>query len=131
MVLYALFIGAISATVDVALAITAIVFTIMLLFNGFFMLSSSIPPWWIWAHWASPLKYAFYVVLVNEFEGKQFDSCDPGDVCSFENGDQLLKFYNAGETELKWPYVGVTFGFALVFAAAVYLSLRFLKYEKR
>ena len=102
----------------------------MLLFNGFFMLASSIPPWWIWAHWASPLKYAFYVCLVNEFEGKQFD-CGSGDVCNFENGNQLLEFYNASETELKWPYVGVTFGFALLFAVAVYLSLRFFKYEKR
>ena len=94
------------------------------------MLESSIPPWWIWANWASPLKYAFYVCMVNEFEGKEFE-CKSGDICAYDNGDQLLKFYNAENTELKWPYIGVTFGFALIFALAVYFCLRCFRFEKR
>lgn len=105
-------------------------FTIMLLFNGFFMLQSSIPPWWIWANWASPLKYPFYVALVNEFEGVTFD-CDTGETCNFKNGKELLDFYNCDNTSLKWPYIAVTFGFILVFAVLTFLALKFLKFEKR
>ena len=94
------------------------------------MLDSSIPPWWIWANWASPLKYAFYVCMVNEFDGKQFE-CDSETACTFESGKELLKFYNMDNTDLKWPYVGVTFGMAVLFAFLLYFALRCFRFDKR
>src|SRR3990167_171357 len=86
---------------------------------------------WIWANWASVLKYVLTVRLINEFEGKKFDKCDSDEeYCSFENGDQVLEFYNA-DASLKWPYIAVTFGFAVVFAIICYFAVRFCRYEKR
>eukprot|EP01096_Ripella_sp_DP13-Kostka_P012991 TRINITY_DN553_c0_g1_i1.p1 TRINITY_DN553_c0_g1~~TRINITY_DN553_c0_g1_i1.p1 ORF type:complete len:670 (+),score=256.24 TRINITY_DN553_c0_g1_i1:194-2203(+) len=132
MICYALAMGAFSPNVEAALGMSAIVFTIMLLFNGFFLLAESIPPWWIWANWISPYKYAFFVTLNNEFHNKIFDPCEDGeDSCGFKDGNELLDFYGANRHELLWPYIAVSFGFLIVFAIIAYLCLRFMKHEKR
>ncbi|GAA0166251.1 ATP-binding cassette [Lithospermum erythrorhizon] len=39
-----------------------------LLFSGFFISSDRIPPYWIWFHYASLVKYPFQGVLQNEFD---------------------------------------------------------------
>eukprot|EP01096_Ripella_sp_DP13-Kostka_P013015 TRINITY_DN555_c0_g1_i12.p1 TRINITY_DN555_c0_g1~~TRINITY_DN555_c0_g1_i12.p1 ORF type:complete len:683 (-),score=270.81 TRINITY_DN555_c0_g1_i12:138-2150(-) len=127
---YALALGAFSPNVETALGLSAIFFSIMLLFNGFFLLESSIPPWWIWANWASPFKYAFIVCLINEFKGVTFP-CEDGADCNFTTGNELLEFYNIDRTDLMWPYIAVSVGFALVFMILTYIFLRFRTHEKR
>jgi hypothetical protein len=62
------------------------------------MLEDSIPPWWVWANWSSPLKYCFTVILINEFENVRFDQSREG---NFRNGNELLKFYGIHDTGLK------------------------------
>jgi ABC-type multidrug transport system permease subunit len=88
-----------------------------LLLNGFFLLPDSIPGWWIWVYWSSPLTYIFYAAINNEFAGVVFDchnSTTTKNVtsvsmgmnittqvnstksdCAFKNGDELLSFYGA------------------------------------
>ena len=70
------------------------------------------------------------MALVNEFEGKQFDDCT-GDLCGYKNGDELLEFYGCTDYGLKWPYIAVSIGWALLFALMFYWFLRTCRHEKR
>jgi len=65
--------SALAPSLPTAMGLSSIFFTVFLLFNGFFLLTSAIPGWWIWAHWASPLTYVFYAGINNEFTGVVFD----------------------------------------------------------
>ncbi|KAK9052195.1 hypothetical protein SSX86_028823 [Deinandra increscens subsp. villosa] len=49
----------------VVIATTALFF----LTCGFFLKQSHIPPYWIWLHYISAIKYPFEAMLVNEFKG--------------------------------------------------------------
>lgn len=112
------------------MGVSAIVFSIMLLFCGFLLITSSIPSYWIWANWSSVFKYALYVALDNEFRDVQFP-CGSNCTNSFSSGNQLLSFYGVDNSTLLWPYMAVTLGYAGVCALLFYLFLRFIHYEKR
>jgi len=58
------------------IALTASVFGVLVLTNGFFIRSSNIPGWWIWVHWSNFAKYSFEGTMVSEFTAVNF-SCIP------------------------------------------------------
>ncbi|GJU11685.1 ABC transporter G family member 17-like protein [Tanacetum coccineum] len=63
----------------VVIATTALFF----LTCGFFLKASHIPPYWIWLHYISAIKYPFEALLVNEFKGSHcytgnFSELSPG-----------------------------------------------------
>ena len=97
-------------TEEAAMGLSSIFFIIFILFNGFFILTSSIKDWWIWANWISPLKYVFYVGINNEFRDVVFD-CGRSNAtdCGFKDGAELLKFYGVENADLvvcggsMWP----------------------------
>ncbi|KAG5237665.1 ABC transporter family member [Salix suchowensis] len=67
---------------------------ILLLFSGFFINRDRIPPYWIWFHYLSLVKYPYEAVLLNEFQ-------DP--VKCFVRGVQIFDQSPLGEvpTSLK------------------------------
>ncbi|KVH96196.1 ABC transporter G family member 17-like [Cynara cardunculus var. scolymus] len=63
----------------VVIATTALFF----LTCGFFLKASHIPPYWIWLHYISAIKYPFEAMLVNEFKGTR---CYTGDFSELSPG---------------------------------------------
>ena len=55
---------AISPNVQAALGMSAIVFTIMMLFNGFFLLETSIPPWFVPFSFSSCFATPLILILI-------------------------------------------------------------------
>jgi hypothetical protein len=46
-----------------------IIFTYLLVCFAFLLLLDSIPIWWLWGYWISPMMYAQNAISVNEFLG--------------------------------------------------------------
>merc|ERR1711871_1264799 len=70
----ALFIGALSKNVEVAIQLTPLLFVPQLLFAGLFVPLSSIPAWIRWPQYLCFLKYSLNLVLVTEFA---YDKANP------------------------------------------------------
>ena len=66
----------------------------LMVFSGFFVNSGSIPPYFWWIQWISPMKYGFTAVAINEFSGLAIH-CTPEQSCAPGfNGNTVL--YNMG-----------------------------------
>jgi ATP-binding cassette subfamily G (WHITE) protein 1 len=65
--------------------ISAVVPTIVLpliLFSGFFIPSSNIPPYWIWLYYLSFFQYSVQILLTNEFNTGTFEICTAEDIAN-------------------------------------------------
>jgi len=60
------------SNINLALVIAPLCFLPMMLFGGFFANLSSIPDFLNWLQYLSILKYAFEILVVNEFDGLTF-----------------------------------------------------------
>jgi ATP-binding cassette subfamily G (WHITE) protein 1/ATP-binding cassette subfamily G (WHITE) protein 2 len=68
-----------------------------MLFSGFFLNSDSIPPYFNWISFLSPIKYAFISMAKNEYSGLVFtcDGAAPAGQCRpYATGDQVLQQLN-------------------------------------
>lgn len=85
------------AVLDLRIATTVVQPLIMfplMLFSGFFLNPDNIPVYFIWAEYASFMKYAFRAA-VNCVFGLHFRifECDPDQPCRFPNSQEVTKFY--------------------------------------
>jgi hypothetical protein len=87
-------------------------------------LTESIPAWWIWGYWISPMMYAQNAISVNEFLGHSWSQ-------QFANqnitlGEAILTGYGLfKEKYWFWIGVGALFGYAIVlnFLFTLFLTL--------
>mmetsp|Transcript_1994 Transcript_1994/g.5290 ORF Transcript_1994/g.5290 Transcript_1994/m.5290 type:complete len:1447 (-) Transcript_1994:184-4524(-) len=61
---------------DVTTGCAGACIVVFVIFSGYLIPRSSVPPWFIWAYWISPMRYAFEAIAINEFYGLVF-SCTP------------------------------------------------------
>jgi len=128
----ALAISSVTPSVGLGNLIHILMLLFSLLFGGFLVNKSSMPPWIGWLKWASFLNFAFEVLLVNELHGLviMFDPVgyhmNPVPVA----GDVFLKQF-----DMEQSRVGLDFallgGMAVFFAFVAYLFLRFANKERR
>ena len=67
-------IGTIGRTLVVAYTLAWLVFLLVLLLNGFVLVKSSIPVWFIGGYWALPMSYLQNAIEINEFTGGELIS---------------------------------------------------------
>lgn len=72
-------ISAIIPSVEAAPQVAPLVVVLFLTFSGYFLNEDSIPDWIGWVKYISFVRYAFQALMINEFEGAQFE-------CVFEDG---------------------------------------------
>mmetsp|Transcript_24221 Transcript_24221/g.24835 ORF Transcript_24221/g.24835 Transcript_24221/m.24835 type:complete len:1388 (-) Transcript_24221:477-4640(-) len=106
---------------------------LMVLFSGYIIPKSNIPPGWTWFYWLNPLAWALKSVTVNEYLAPDYDwSVCMDDSCTVQKrfGDVYLES-RGNPTEQEWVWYGfaVLIGefFALVLATAA--ALAFLRVE--
>lgn len=66
-----------------------------MLFSGFFLNSNTLPVYLAWIQYISPIKYGFTALIENEFDGRTFNNCPPGDDCSGERALNQLGLDNS------------------------------------
>ncbi|PKA64532.1 Pleiotropic drug resistance protein 6 [Apostasia shenzhenica] len=77
---------------------------VVMILGGFIVSRDSIPSWWIWGYWISPLMYAQNAGAVNEFLGHSWDKKVGSNTIPL--GKRVLKGYGLF-TESYWFWIGV------------------------
>ncbi|KAG8053220.1 hypothetical protein GUJ93_ZPchr0001g29933 [Zizania palustris] len=86
---------------------------VVMILGGFIITKESIPTWWIWGYWVSPMMYAQNAISVNEFLGHSWSQ-------QFGNqnitlGEAILTGYGLfKEKYWFWIGIGALFGYAIV-----------------
>ena len=70
---FALFISCISPVPELGNGLFSIVNLLNSFTNGFLLLKSQIPSYWIWSYWVGYQHYALGGLLINEFVGREFE----------------------------------------------------------
>ena len=138
MIGFILCVSAVAETGEQAAALASLGFLPMVILCGFFVID--LPLWWDAVSYASPLRYALFGVMFSEFHDVEFDcSIDcvsPEECvtdCNYPDGNALLDFYGVDIDSYSgfYAYVAIVSCFALGFYVALYLALRFFKFEHR
>lgn len=125
-----LFLSCISRSYDVAYSIVGAVFEVFVFFGGFAVTYDNMLAMWKWAYWVSFFQYSFTGMMVNEFDGRNFDcSGVPKSQCYFTDGEQVLSFYDIDNRD-KWQCVWVLIGMIAFYRFGAYLALRFVLKER-
>nr|GLL38164.1 ABC transporter G family member 32-like [Ipomoea trifida] len=98
---------------------------VVMALGGFVLSRDSIPVWWIWGYWISPLMYAQNAASVNEFRGHSWDKNAEGTTLSL--GEMLLKARSLfSEDYWYWIGVGALLGYTVLFNILFTLFLTYL-----
>ncbi|KAI3874413.1 hypothetical protein MKW92_047468 [Papaver armeniacum] len=101
-----------------------------LLFSGFFIQRNRIPPYWIWFHYISVVKYPFQAVFLNEFDNPSLCLVEGVDESCLVTGFDIVAKLDA--TDLgKWSCLWITVALGVFFRIMFYLSLLFGSKNKR
>ncbi|XP_019173606.1 PREDICTED: ABC transporter G family member 32-like [Ipomoea nil] len=98
---------------------------VVMALGGFVLSRDSIPVWWIWGYWISPLMYAQNAASVNEFRGHSWDKNAEGTTLSL--GEMLLKARSLfSEDYWYWIGIGALLGYTVLFNTLFTLFLTYL-----
>ncbi len=119
-----LVIGCGAQSIELANVFAPVINVIFLLFGGNLLPLSSIPPWFIWLHWISPITYTYSALAQNEFRGLQFTCTADSQQC-YRSGEDVLNQYDLARFTIA-ENAGFLAAIAAVFLVIAYLLLRFL-----
>ncbi|XP_077211849.1 ABC transporter G family member 31-like isoform X1 [Tasmannia lanceolata] len=99
---------------------------VVMVLGGFILSRDSIPSWWIWGYWFSPLMYAQNAASVNEFLGHSWDK-KAGNHSNVSLGVAVMRARNLfPESYWYWIGVGALLGYAILFNLLFTISLTYL-----
>ncbi|KAG8375511.1 hypothetical protein BUALT_Bualt10G0107400 [Buddleja alternifolia] len=99
---------------------------VVMVLGGFILSRDSIPVWWIWGYWFSPMMYAQSAASVNEFLGHSWDK-RAGNNTSLSLGEMLLKVRSLFPNDhWYWIGIGALLGYTLLFNTLFTLFLTYL-----
>lgn len=98
---------------------------VVMILGGFIISKDSIPVWWIWGYWISPLMYAQNAISVNEFLGHSWNKKLAKYNVSL--GEAVLKGYGLF-AESYWFWIGICalFCYTVIFNILFTLFLTYL-----
>ncbi|XAR69336.1 Iron-chelate-transporting ATPase [Bertholletia excelsa] len=100
---------------------------VVMALGGFILSRDSIPFWWIWGYWFSPLMYAQNAASVNEFRGQSWDK-RAGNYTDLSLGEMVLKARSLfPESYWFWIGVGALLGYTILLNILFTLALTYLK----
>lgn len=73
-----IFFASVFSDLTVALAVTPMVILPLMIFGGLFVNNGSIPPYFDWIKWISPIKYGFEALIKNQFAQWEYVMPGPG-----------------------------------------------------
>lgn len=116
-------IGSGSPSIEVANIYAPLINVVFLLFGGNLLPLSSIPPWFIWLHWISPITFTYSALAQNEFRDITF-SCDADTSQCYRTGQDVITQYGLSTFTIA-ENAGFLAAIAAAFTFAGYLLLLF------
>ncbi|PKI71011.1 hypothetical protein CRG98_008592, partial [Punica granatum] len=104
----------------------ALMLLLVFLLGGFIIPKSSIPNWWGWGYWASPLSYGFNAFAVNEMFAPRWMNKTAFDG-ETKVGEKVLQDFDVPRDE-NWYWIGAAalFGFIILFNVLFTFALMYL-----
>jgi len=125
---------------NVAIALTPVLLTTLMLFGGFYVNKESVQPWLIWLLYSSLFFYGFESLIINEMNGATFYCTDDQkiatgpttSICPVTSGDQVLDSLKFNK-EYYWIWInlGILIGITLILRFISYWGLRCTKKPRR
>ncbi|KAJ9474849.1 putative ATP-dependent permease (putative) [Pseudozyma hubeiensis] len=119
-----LVIGCGSSSIELANVFAPVINVIFLLFGGNLLPLSSIPPWFIWLHWMSPITYTYSALAQNEFKQLTFTCTADSQQC-YRSGQDVLNQYDLQRFTIA-ENAGFLAAITAVFLTVGYVLLRWL-----
>ena len=88
-----------------------------MLFAGFYVSYDNIPPWWIWAYWILPMRYAYEGLAVNEILNPKQDAAVR---IAYLSRSDLMDTLNDVN---KWAYLAICVAMCIFYLFLGYLGL--------
>ncbi|KAG2454171.1 hypothetical protein HYH02_001206 [Chlamydomonas schloesseri] len=100
---------------------------INVLLSGFPIARTSIPGWWIWGYWLSPMSWSLRSMLVSEMTSDEWPLANLADPTGPTVGEDAMAM-RGFQTEWFWVWAGIGYvlGIALLQLVAQVLALTFL-----
>lgn len=99
---------------------------VVMALGGYIISRDSIPSWWIWGFWVSPLMYAQNAASVNEFLGHSWDK-KAGNYTDLSLGEAVLRARSLfSEAYWYWIGVGALIGYTVLFNGSFTFFLTYL-----
>eukprot|EP00184_Porphyridium_aerugineum_P002623 CAMPEP_0184693522 /NCGR_PEP_ID=MMETSP0313-20130426/1714_1 /TAXON_ID=2792 /ORGANISM="Porphyridium aerugineum, Strain SAG 1380-2" /LENGTH=1525 /DNA_ID=CAMNT_0027151613 /DNA_START=498 /DNA_END=5072 /DNA_ORIENTATION=+ len=127
---------------DACTAVAGAILVMFVVFCGFLLNPDTIPPWFIWLFYLSPLHYAIEALFLNEFSGLQF-FCTPSEMlppdpnlagtgvqfCPITSGNQYITNVIGWNSGFQWVWIniGILCAFLAFFLGTATLAMRFKK----
>ncbi|KAI4355694.1 hypothetical protein L6164_004442 [Bauhinia variegata] len=122
---YGMMTVAMSPNHHIAAIVSSAFYGIWNLFSGFVIPEPSIPIWWRWYYWISPVAWTLYGLVTTQF----------GDVTDTIETGQTVKEYLTSYFGFRQDFVGVValvvVGFAVLFAFIFAVSLKVFNFQRR
>ncbi|AET01511.2 drug resistance transporter-like ABC domain protein [Medicago truncatula] len=83
----------------------ALMLLVVFLLGGFILPKRSIPDWWVWANWVSPLTYAYHALVVNEMYAPRWMHPNTSGDKTTTLGLAVLKNFDVYANE-NWYWIG-------------------------
>lgn len=97
--------AALGPTTDSASIIVMFIFTFLIYTSGFYVQWETLNWGWKWIGYINPLRYSFFALIINQYEGAQFDGAPGGPVLDFYGLTGHNKWAYAGYAAAAWPVV--------------------------
>lgn len=119
------FIGAYFQTLVSSVLVASLALMVFTLCGGFLLPKSSMPVWFKWVFWVSPITYSEIALSVNEFLAPRWQRSSSGNTTI---GIQVLSSHalNYGYS-FYWISVGALIGYIILFNVAFTLALTFTR----
>lgn len=117
-----MFVSCLFSDIATALAVMPMILMPLMVFSGFFVNSSTIPPYFIWISYISPMRYGFIALAINEFTGLTID-CEPGQCAPGYDGETVLNNLGFSDDGTVGQNAAVLFGLMCFFLICAYAAL--------
>ena len=125
-------IATISPNLTIAQILTPICLVIFMIFTGFFIQKNNLIGFWLWAYYLSFMRYAFELILIDQFDGLEIYCTKDqlvGDLCPITSGNQYLDSLEITSSILVDYFV--LLAFFIGFNCFVFIGLHIFNREKR
>jgi len=116
-------------TFTVAQPLAGVTVVLMVLFSGFIIPKSNIPPGWEWFYWINPVAYVLRSVTVNEYLAPDYDFQICAPTCQRFGDLALTSRGNPTEQQWVWYGVAVLVALYLFMLTLTTLALTYVRQE--
>ncbi|KAG6417147.1 hypothetical protein SASPL_119298 [Salvia splendens] len=124
-VLYGMMTVAVTPNHNIAAIVSSFFYGIWNLFSGFIIPRPSMPVWWRWYYWATPVSYTLYGFIVSQF-GEIETKMDSGVTVK-----QFLKDYFGFEHDMLGVVAAILCGFVVLFTFIFAYSIKTFNFQRR